>query len=208
MKKALSLILALVLCLSLCACVNEDKNTETQNTTNQTTTEEDQDTNNAENTTTENETNQTELQHITVEITIDNWNQYFENVPYVKYRTNDFDEIITATIGSSLKLKEEYEYLEGSVSFEIELQWEKRECTVDFAKGSIEFGEVIKTEGSSTTTTSFTDIAFMRYGDYITTFGCMDEVTRDDADIKEDTVTTEVFVKMLRAEGTLILNSK
>lgn len=208
MKKAILILLVLGLCLCLCACGNEDKKPETQSTMNQTSTDEKQDNNNTENTTTGNETDQTEPQQTTVEITINNWEQYFEIVPYIKSRTNSFDEISTITISSSVKLKEEYKLADGAgsnVNFEIEQQWETRECKVDFTTGSVELGEVIKTESSDTTTTSFTDFVFQIYGDYITTFGCSDQIERGDTDTKAENITTQSFVKMLRAEGTLIL---
>ena len=50
----------------------------------------------------------TEPQYETVEITPDNWQEYFEIIGYMEYRDNAFGEAESCFFRSELRLKEEY----------------------------------------------------------------------------------------------------
>ena len=85
MKKATSLLLALILCLSLCACGSGNNVPETTETP-----------------------TITEPQYTTVEITIDNWQDYFEIVSIDDWHLNGFGESEGYSNYYKLKLRDEY----------------------------------------------------------------------------------------------------
>ena len=111
MKKLITLLLAAVMCLSFTACRKNQAgadNSQGQNTENFR-----QDGEQTENTSDESgkpETVSEEQQ--TIEITLDNWQEYFEINQYlsVRYLTNDFDEAVTTmlALNTILELKEKY----------------------------------------------------------------------------------------------------
>ena len=130
MKKAISLLLVLVMCLTLCACENnkvedptetkpvettpkdtEPKNTQTEPIKTEPTTPP-----------TEESTapSETEPKLITVEITMDNWQEYFEITDFVSVWKNDFDEVESTKYGYCLSLKSEYadKVVDADVAFE------------------------------------------------------------------------------------------
>ena len=89
MKKAISLLLVLVLCLSLCACGgNDTPKTEAPTET----------TAHIE----------TEPQYTTIEITLDNWMEYFEFRRVVVDRRNDFNELTEFYPNMNMCLKTEW----------------------------------------------------------------------------------------------------
>jgi len=112
MKKALSLLLALILCLSLCACGDQEKYQkydalidyieagDTENAVNEVLSLIGQ--NGPE------ETEAPEVATTTVEITMDNWQEYFELVLSALVGRNAFDEIDNAYSQWRISLKEEY----------------------------------------------------------------------------------------------------
>ena len=100
MKKAISLLLALVLCLSLCACGGGNdttKTTEVPTTTTPATTEPEP-----------TAPIETEPQYETVEITMDNWADYFEFVFIEDWEINGFGESEGYSCEYRLKLRDEY----------------------------------------------------------------------------------------------------
>ena len=84
MKKILALLLAAVLCLSLVACGKSTTEENSGTTQGQTTADSPQDTDTS---------NNTELTEQTVEITLDNWQDYFEFRPDVHVLKNSYNEI-------------------------------------------------------------------------------------------------------------------
>lgn len=103
MKKLLALLLAAIMCLSLAACGNGKTEDNSGTSQGQTTDNSPQDTD---------EPSNAELTEQTIEITLDNWQEYFEINQYlsVRYLTNDFDEAVTTmlALNTILELKEEY----------------------------------------------------------------------------------------------------
>ena len=100
MKKAISLLLALVMCLSLCACGGGNDTpatTEAPTTTTPATTV-------PESTA----PIETEPQYETVEITMDNWEDYFEFVFIEDWEINGFGESEGYSCEYRLKLQDEY----------------------------------------------------------------------------------------------------
>ena len=104
MKKLIALFLTAILCLSLAACSNSNVEANTDNFQEQNT--------ETETAPAESEQAETEPQEQAIEITLDNWQEYFEIKQYlsVRYLTNDFDEAITTmlALNTILELKEEY----------------------------------------------------------------------------------------------------
>lgn len=109
MKRTLSLILALILCLSLCACGGGEQNNETQDGGNSTINNGNGSTHAPESGTT-NTTENTENtpKSITVEITPDNWSEYFEIVESREYVVDDFGDFLYVTRRWDLVLKKDY----------------------------------------------------------------------------------------------------
>lgn len=112
MKKALSVLLALILCLPLCACGNQDKYKkydaligyieagDSGNAINEVLVLIGQ--NGAEGTETP------EVATTTVEITLDNWQEYFEIRPLDVKIYNVFGDLQDSSVGAAFYLKEEY----------------------------------------------------------------------------------------------------
>ena len=94
MKKAISLLLALVMCLSLCACGGGSETPKTEYIESHNPTNIQNETNNAESTEqTEAEPIETEPTYTTIEISLDNWQDYFQFQWVVSEVRNDFDEL-------------------------------------------------------------------------------------------------------------------
>ena len=84
MKKWIALLLAAVLCLSLAACGNGKTEDSSSTSQGQTTDNSPQDTD---------EPSNAELTEQTIEITLDNWQEYFEFRTVVKVRKDSYNEI-------------------------------------------------------------------------------------------------------------------
>ena len=108
MKKLIALLLTAVLCVSLAACGEKDGETDADGSQEQSAapasfaaSAQDAD-----------GTGGTEPRKQTIEVTLDNWQEYFEINQYlsVRYLTNDFDEAITTmlALNTILELKEKY----------------------------------------------------------------------------------------------------
>jgi hypothetical protein len=134
MKKWLALLLAVVMCLSLFACGGEPSDNDEPKTNETETKQENDKTDRPEN-----------LPVGEVEVTLDNWQEYFNLSELLEARTNSFDEVENAWVSNHITLKEEYaEYCSDSViAFEIK-QTQPYMCVVE---GNVKTGEfqVIKT---------------------------------------------------------------
>ena len=138
MKQAMSLILALILCLSLCACGNQEKYKKYDTLIGYI------EAGDEENATKEflalleqNKPETTEPATITVEITMDNWQEYFEIRPYEVKTYNAFGEQTDGFTGEGLYLKKEYlsrltgNTVSGGFKLAVTRQW----CEYDDEKG-------------------------------------------------------------------------
>ena len=143
---------------------------------------------------------------VEITITIDNWDEYFEYVPYsYPYIRNAFGEITHMNCCGGLRLKDGYSMVEDGgtdVKFEMETHMETFVCTIDFTTGSYEFGEVTKVDTNTDTTTAhFSDY----YYNSILSFGIIGQLNNDDGNFITKETSIEVITQMLRAEGTLVL---
>ncbi|MBR4057502.1 MAG: hypothetical protein IKK00_05115 [Oscillospiraceae bacterium] len=146
MKKLLALLLAAVMCLSLAACGGSG---ETPGTDNNSGTQDSTETlipatNNGEIETIappgvpgEN------TQYITVEITSDNWFEYFELVEEIVYHTDDFGDFSSVNNFWRLELKEGYSS-KHSLSIHFEVQYNLQKVSVEINHDT---KEVIKIDG-------------------------------------------------------------
>ena len=114
MKKVLSALLVLVMCLSLCACNSGKEAPMSEPEKHEVTT-----------VSVETELEiieteaivETEPQYTTVELTLDNWQEYFEFVEYVEWNKNAFGEIESFSgAGLVFQLKEAYQSSLASMS--------------------------------------------------------------------------------------------
>ena len=133
MKKAISLLLALVMCLSLCACGKEKEEPsasyieEVENTVDMTETEQ-------KSVETEPVIVETEPKLEIVELTLDNWQEYFEFVDNPNFQKDAFGEVEGFTVGISLQLKEEYQQRSASIengAIEYQMQYAVIGCELN-----------------------------------------------------------------------------
>lgn len=164
MKKLLSLLLALVLCLSLCACGGSaelEKYQKYETLINYLEAEEYENayyellrlSQGAQGT---QGTEQEEKELVTVDITLDNWQEYFEIRPYEECFYNDFGDLTGQNNGYAFYLKSEHlsrlaeagpQLPDGSVdvSFKVGLMVEYREYDQE-TKTFVEGGKIYSTE--------------------------------------------------------------
>ena len=141
-----------------------------------------------------------------IEITLENWDQYFEFVPYgYSYIKNSFGETTHINLCGGIKLKDGYvlaDDYDTRIAFEASMQWEKRECTVNFATNEISFGEVISTREKTDSTDTMT---FGRTQSGVASFGNITQLNND----KENAYTREVEIvgvtEVIRVQGTLYI---
>lgn len=203
MKKILALLLAAVMCFSLVACggndnaeiIQEYKNriadletviadleaeiarisagteaTEPDNTETEITEPE------------ETEPEETEPQYETVEITLDNWQEYFEIVPTYLYLTNAFGEYSSLAYMYDLVIRDGYicDKEQSDVAIEFTYTYGSAEYTIDFENRTITYGEVTALSESSSRTRKLKTISsyagdrsdaimYYRYGFELTT---------------------------------------
>ena len=108
MKKIIALLLCAVVCLSFVACNNESGNTETppvgENTGNNGTTN----------------GSETKPQTEVIEISLDNWQEYFEVISIPRIVTNDFDEPIAFHIKTVFRLKDNWKDVTENLNISVE----------------------------------------------------------------------------------------
>ena len=163
MKQIILLLATLSLCLSLCAC-STDSNTpdmpETNDSTIQSTT-----------------TTATEPKSVTVEITLDNWKDYFELREYIEINENGFGEIDGAKIYWSIVNKNEFIVGEENcnVTFEYTLEKEEVSSTIDTETKKVIYGEVTGKNTSEATVETMNNVGQYigeythdYYGEYLT----------------------------------------
>ena len=177
MKKIIALIVVVAMCLSLVACGGgTDTSQETENNT------------------TDN------IDYEPIEITLDNWQDYFEVVEVPVWEENAFREIDSFNLRYEFRLKEEYyprlNAEASNIVMEISYSYGAKPCKVDFENFTYELGERLRTA----TATNITDEFYDDNGKfYANPFGIT----------SYDPVTQEVRyyddVEMLRIQGTLYL---
>ena len=126
MKKTISLLLALVMCLFLCACSggkDTPEITETPATTQNTAPVE------------------TKPQYTTVEITIENWQDYFEFAHFYIPHMNAFGEVEGFGFETRLYLKDGYQANDVNIAIEYSNVMESVAYEANPENGTITFGE-------------------------------------------------------------------
>lgn len=207
MKKLIALLLATIMCFSLVACGRNDNAAlveEYENRIAQLEAElaerdteidglvaeinrilaenEASEPNNTEQETTEPEN--TEPQYETVEITLDNWQEYFEIVGYMTYRDNAFGEAESCFFRSELRLKEEYwsrlsaNMMDDKGAIEFSYDYGKKVATIDLANRTYSFGE-FTAQSSGTATDEF---SYDNDGNYIYVYLETDNIRSSEID--------------------------
>ena len=213
MKRLFTLLTALSVCISLCACstnqndaklIEEYKNriAELEELLAMRDEEIDRLRGEEEDDTTENtEPENTEPQYTTVELTLENWDTYFEVVAIPVFTKNAFGEYDKFDLVYDFQLKETYYPLlnveKTSIGIEISYNYGERLCTVDFENQTYELGERTRTCSTSEITDKFRDDG-NRF--YCSPFGVM---VYDDGEVRyyED-------VEMIRIQGSLCLKEE
>ena len=191
MKKAMSLLLTLVMCLSLCACGGGNdtpETTEIPTTTIPATTELE---------ISEPETTapiEAEPQYETVEITMENWEDYFEFTHfYIPYK-NSFGEVENFSVETRFCLKDGYNA--SNVDIAIEYSYVEQGFTyeVNFENGTLTFGKAVDSWGLTKDTT---DMAITAFPCHLPSVGGRDETS----------VVIRTNYEMLRIQGTISVAS-
>lgn len=117
MRKKIALFLATLMCISLCACGGS-------------------------------ETSSSSLfkKEQEIEITMDNWQEYFEEKEVISASSNAFDELEHIAIHQVIALKDKYEIDKEKSEVDIEYKWHIEEYCVDFDTDTLEYtyGDKIK----------------------------------------------------------------
>lgn len=124
MKKIIALLLVAVMCFSLAACGGDNEASNNN----------------------EPQTNESgEKTAKAVEISIDNWQEYFEIVEREETEKNEFEEIEDMYKGVYLVLKDEYEMVGYDTSIAIEYNYieEWRYVEIDKENGVLTIGELV-----------------------------------------------------------------
>ncbi len=157
MKRFVVLLLAAVMCLSLVACGGSN-DTLTTDETEATVSKE------------------TEPKLVSVEITLDNWQNYFELREYTKFIENGFGEIDDAETYWTLVSKDEYAFdMENcDVTFEFTYDEEIVAATVDTDSKTVIYGEVTGSRTSEAKVETMNGVGQYvggksneRYGEYL-----------------------------------------
>lgn len=136
-----------------------------------------------------------------IELTVDNWLDYFEEVEYAEMRRNSFDEITDIYIEKCYLLKEEYGYVItdlSDVAIEYTYQAARKAITVDLESETYVWGEVTRTYDPYTTTSEMNGRWMYEescYG-FCFTSNYVDE-------FPEDEIDTVISLEMNRLKGTI-----
>lgn len=217
MKKILALLLAAAMCFSLVACGGGE---ETPNTDDSSAQEQQlqNDNNEPEGTTpdvTEPENTEpeitepeiTEPQYETVEITLDNWQEYFEIQEFVTFRENGFGEIENVRADYILVTKEGITCDTDNCNITIEYTYSYGDTTytVDYESRTIAYGETSNIVESSAKIGNMTNVEFWLGGDYERIGIRLLDTYRNEPQGTESIV---VDVNVIRISGTLYCYSE
>lgn len=154
MRKILCFILALVLCLALCACGNQENPYEKYAELFNMLENENYDSamlyienlkgNNGDGDSDSDTANDGDEQLETVEITLDNWQEYFELREYTKWYVNAFGEYDGCSNYYLIMNKDDNEPFDGSIAVEFTYYTDKMPYTVDVEAGTVEYGESVE----------------------------------------------------------------
>lgn len=203
MKKAISLLLVLMLCLSLCACGGSNEMPEAQVSTDPATTPEA-----TEPATTEaTEPEESELTTVCVEITLENWQDYFELREYTEFVENGFGEIDDAKTLWSVVSKDGYTVDEENcdVTFEFTYDEESVVATINTETKTVVYGEATGSSTSEPVVETMNNVGQYigeythdRYGEYLTS----EFFDLEDAQLVSVFDRRVVNVTVLRISGT------
>ena len=203
MKKAISLLLALMLCLSLCACGGSNEMPEAQVSTDPATTPEA-----TEPATTEaTEPEESEPAPVCVEITLENWQDYFELREYTEFVENGFGEIDDAKTHWSVVSKDGYTVDEENcdVTFEFTYDEESVVATINTETKTVVYGEATGSSTSEPVVETMNNVGQYigeythdRYGEYLTS----EFFDLEDAQLVSVFDRRVVNVTVLRISGT------
>ena len=168
MEKAFSLLLALVMCLSLCACGGGNDASQA-----------------------------TEPQYTTVDITIDNWTEYFELTPEnFTFTENSFGEVDGAEVKIYLMTKDGIvcDADNCAIAIEYEYTWVYTPFVIDYENETISYGDP-----TSNPATQNTDTKMYKIGKG---FGCT-PLSYPVGALEGEVFPKLLSVDVIRIEGTL-----
>lgn len=133
-----------------------------------------------------------------IEITLDNWNQYFEIVENTDWRKNAFGEAENLNISYSFKLRDEYQTAyDNDIAVEIHAEKILVDIDLDLAEEKYGYLDVINETYDFNTIESIT-------GNSITFFSCWDGYFEKN-DIKVSNIEILKNIEILRVQGKIYL---
>ncbi len=153
-----------------------------------------------------------------IEITMDNWQDYFEIKPYIDVRRNDFDEIDDIKFGTKMVLKEEYADKFAGADGAVEvLKKDSYYCNVEYnaATGEYVIGDaysedVLKEKDYYTSDDDTISDKLSNYGKNGLTFGGYRGGYPDSKEVNGDTIKIDVEnyanIDVIKIKGNLYLN--
>ena len=154
---------------------------------------------------------------VEIEITLDNWNQYFEYTPKAEVNiTNAFGEPTSYNFAGGIKLKDAYTMVQKggtSVKFEFESAQETRSCTVNFDTGDVIIGGVVAQNQTilDTFTTRYHDNVSLYIGlngstnQAIAGYGWIQQIGNGYGTCVTQNIDFYTIANMLRVEGKLVI---
>lgn len=133
-----------------------------------------------------------------IEITLDNWDQYFEIVENTDWRKNAFGEAENLNISYSFKLKDEYQTAyDNDIAVEIHAEKVLVDIDLDLAEGKYCYLDVINETYDFNTIETLT-------GNEINFFSCSDGYFEQN-DIKVSNIEILKNIEILRIQGKIYL---
>ncbi|MBE6939982.1 MAG: hypothetical protein E7457_04115 [Ruminococcaceae bacterium] len=144
-----------------------------------------------------------ESQYDLIEITLDNWQEYFERREYHKFEENGFGEFEKVTTYYSLVSKDAivFDASKSNVTFEFTCNIETKPYAVDFENKTVTYGETTKTQTSKPTVETMNNVGQYigentndRYGEYLGVCNFIKELEGDAREV--------VSVEIVRISGS------
>lgn len=144
-----------------------------------------------------------ESQYELIEITLDNWQEYFERREYHKFEENGFGEFEKVTTYYSLVSKDAivFDASKSNVTFEFTCNIETKPYAVDFENKTVTYGETTKTQTSKPTVETMNPVGQYtgeytndRYGEYLGVCNFISELTGEAREV--------VSIEIIRISGS------
>ncbi len=148
-------------------------------------------------------------EYTVVDITMDNWKDYFETTERIELSRNSFDEVTSFNVHHRYSLKDEYQDRIrtelSEVAIEYVYTYVRGMCTVDIENETYELGDITYTSKDRSTSTSTMGSYYIGDDKYSYGFGYSSFYVDE---FPEDEVNYNVDFEMIRMKGQIFLLNK